>query len=108
MRATAGVCHDYRRDRDDSCNGPVADPPSSKYDRLITRAKSGPAAKTIVVDPCDETSLRGPVDAAEAGIIVPILVGPVAKIEATAREHGIDVSRLELVDAPHSDAAAAK
>ena len=88
--------------------GPVADPPGSKYDRLITRAKSVPAAKTIVVHPCDETSLRGPIDAADAGIIVPILVGPVDKIKATARQHGIDVSRFELVDAPHSDAAAAK
>src|SRR5262249_25396592 len=88
--------------------GPVADPPGSKYDRLIARAKSVPATKTIVVHPCDETSLRGPVEAAEAGIIVPILVGPVAKIKATARQHEIDVTRFELVDAPHSDAAAAK
>src|SRR5205814_2343132 len=44
--------------------------------------------------------LRGPIDPAEAGIIVPILVGPVTKIKATARQHGIDVSRFELVDAP--------
>jgi phosphate acetyltransferase len=87
--------------------GPVADPPGSKYDRLIARAKSA-QAKTVVVHPCDETSLRGAVDAAAAGIIVPILVGPVAKIKAVAGQHGLDISRFELVDAPHSDAAAAK
>ena len=41
-------------------------------------------------------------------LIQPILVGPAAKITAAAREHGVDISRFELVDAPHSDAAAAK
>ncbi|HEX2656467.1 MAG TPA: phosphate acetyltransferase [Xanthobacteraceae bacterium] len=81
---------------------------TSKYDRLIARAKSVPPAKTLVVHPCDETSLRGAVDAAEAGIIIPILVGPAAKIRAVAREYGMDISKFELVDVPHSDAAAAK
>ena len=67
-----------------------------------------PAATTIVVYPCDETSLRGPVEAAEAGIIVPILVGPAAKITAVAREHRSRHRRFEIVDVPHSEAAAAK
>jgi phosphate acetyltransferase len=88
--------------------GPLADPPGSKYDRLIARAKSVPAAQTVVVHPCDETSLRGPIEAAEAGIIVPILVGPAAKIGAVAREHGLNIDRYQIVDVPHSDAAAAK
>src|SRR5712691_13488644 len=70
--------------------GPVGDPPASKYERLIARAKQGSAATTIVVHPCDETSLRGPVEAAQAGIIGPIFVGPAAKISAVAREHGLD------------------
>ena len=67
-----------------------------------------PPVATIVVHPCDETSLRGAVEAAEAGIIIPILVGPVAKISAVAREHHLDISRFQIVDVPHSDAAAAK
>ncbi len=71
-------------------------------------AKAVPASPTLVVHPCDETSLRGPVEAAEAGIIMPILVGPAAKITAVARENGINIDRLELVDVPHSEAAAAK
>jgi phosphate acetyltransferase len=82
--------------------------PRPNYERLIARAKQVPPAKTVVVHPCDETSLRGAVEAAEAGIIVPILVGPKAKIAAAARQHGIDVSRFEIVDVPHSDDAAAK
>ena len=41
-------------------------------------------------------------------IIQPILVGPVHKINAAANEHGFDISRFEIIDAPHSEAAAAK
>jgi phosphate acetyltransferase len=80
--------------------------PHAKYERLITRAKSVQPAKTLVVHPCDETSLRGPVEAAEAGIIVPILVAPAAKLKAVASKHGIDIAKYEIVDVPHSDAAA--
>jgi phosphate acetyltransferase len=87
---------------------PMAHPPASKYDRLIQKAKEVPAATTIVVHPCDETSLRGATEAAEAGIIVPILVGPEAKIKAAARENGLDIGRYPIVPAGHSDEAAAK
>jgi phosphate acetyltransferase len=82
--------------------------PGAKYDRLIAAAKAIPPATTIVVHPCDESSLRGAADAAEAGIIKPVLVGPSAKIKAVAFKHGIDISPFELIDAPHSEGAAAK
>ena len=87
--------------------GPLSQPPGSKYDGLIARAK-GIAARTVVAHPCDETSLRGVTEAAEAGIITPILVGPAAKISAVAREHGLGIGKFELVDVPDSEAAAAK
>ncbi|WP_249144038.1 phosphate acetyltransferase [Bradyrhizobium lablabi] len=80
----------------------------TKYDRLIAAAKAVSAVPTVVVHPCDETSLRGAIDSAAAGIIKPLLVGPEAKIKATATKHGLDIAGLEIVDAPHSDAAAAK
>jgi phosphate acetyltransferase len=83
-------------------------PPHAKYERLIARAKEFPPVPTVVVHPCDETSLRGAVEAAQEGLIVPILVGPLAKIEEVARQHGIDIGKYECVDAPHSEAAAAK
>ena len=81
---------------------------AKKYDKLIAAAKAVPSVSTIVVHPCDETSLRGAVDSAEAGIIQPILVGPEAKIRNTADKYGLDISRFEIVAAPHSEAAAAK
>src|SRR4030081_3304513 len=86
----------------------VAHTPHAKYERLIARARQVPAATTIVVHPCEESALRGPIEAGEAGIIVPILVGAGAKIPAVAREHGLDIGRFEVVDVPHSEAAAAK
>jgi phosphate acetyltransferase len=78
-----------------------------KYERLIARCKSLPPTRTAVAHPCDESSLRAAIDAAKAGLIAPILVGPHVRIEAVAKEHGIDISNLEIVDAPHSEASAA-
>ena len=83
-------------------------PSPSKYDRLIAAAKSIPPAATLVVHPCDESSLRGVVEAAVVGLITPTLVGPVQKIKEVASRHGIDIAAFEIVDAPHSEAAAAK
>jgi phosphate acetyltransferase len=78
----------------------------AKYERLIARAREVPAAATLVVHPCDETSLRGTAEAAEAGLIAPTLVGPSAKISRVAGEFAIDITRFPVVDVPHSDAAA--
>ncbi|KWV50466.1 phosphate acetyltransferase [Bradyrhizobium macuxiense] len=80
----------------------------TKYDKLIAATKAIPPVPTIVVHPCDETSLRGAVDSAGAGIIQPILVGPNAKIGDTAGKYGLDISGFEIVDAAHSEEAAAK
>ncbi len=80
----------------------------SKYDRLIAAAKTMPAVSTVVVHPCDETSLRGALDSAQAGIIRPILVGPEGKIRDTARKFGLDIAGFEIVAAAHSEEAAAK
>jgi len=79
-----------------------------KYERLIAATRDIRAIPCAVAHPCDASSLEGAVEAARAGIIAPILVGPRHKIEAAAREAGLDVARLELVDVPHSHAAAAK
>lgn len=76
------------------------------YERLLARAKKLPAVPTAVVHPCDAASLTGALDAARIGLIVPILVGPAAKIQAVARQADVSLSHVEVVDAPHSDAAA--
>ena len=79
-----------------------------KYDRLIAAARDGSPAPTVVAHPCDETALRAATAAAGEGLIRPILVGPAARIVAVAAEHGIDIAGIEIVNAPHSHAAAAR
>jgi len=79
-----------------------------KYQRLIDAAKALPPVPTAVVHPCDQSSLAGALDAAKLGLIRPLLVGPKAKIQAVAKQFKLDIGSCELVDAPHSHAAAAK
>jgi phosphate acetyltransferase len=87
---------------------PLGEPPPSKYERLIARAKQSAPPTTIVAYPCEETALRGPLEAAESGIIVPVFVGPAAAISSLARKHKLDIDRFEIVDVPDADAAAAR
>jgi phosphotransacetylase/acyl dehydratase len=77
-----------------------------KFRRLIARAEALPPQKTAVVHPCDESSLQAALDAARENLLTPILVGPLAKIQRVADKLGADLSAFELVDAPHSHAAA--
>src|SRR4029079_15295766 len=79
-----------------------------KYDRLITAATEKEAVATAVAHPCDETSLKGALEAGEAGLIKPILVGPKDKIAAGGKQFSLDIRRIDIVDVPHSQAAAAK
>jgi phosphate acetyltransferase len=87
---------------------PDTSPTPSKYDRLIAGARDGTPAVTIVAHPCDETSLRGAIDAAAEQLIEPVLVGPEGKIRSVAAKHGIDLTGRKIVDAAHSQDAAAR
>ncbi|TDH60850.1 bifunctional enoyl-CoA hydratase/phosphate acetyltransferase [Dankookia rubra] len=78
-----------------------------KLARLVARAvAAGPALPCAVVHPVDAASLAGAMEAAEAGLIVPILVGPAARIRAAAAAGGIDLAGAAIEDVPHSHAAA--
>jgi phosphotransacetylase len=81
---------------------------SGKYELLIERTKGMPAVTTAVAHPCDEVSLGAAVEAAQMGIITPLLVGPEPKLRTVAQKFGLDLSPYELIDAPHSHGAAAK
>ncbi len=81
---------------------------TGKYERLLERCKSLAAIPTAVAHPCEESALTGAVEAAHAGLIEPILVGPAARIEETARSANIDLGKLEIVDAAHSMESAKK
>ena len=81
-------------------------PKHEKYNELIARCKALPPVPTAVAHPCDESSLKGAIEAAELGILRPILVGPRARIEAIAAQFQINIAGYEIVDVPHSHAAA--
>ncbi|MGY4827627.1 phosphate acetyltransferase [Sphaerotilaceae bacterium SBD11-9] len=77
-----------------------------KYQRLIDFCKTLPPTPTAVAHPCDRSSLEGALQAAELGLIDPILVGPKARIEATAKENDLDLGKVQIVDTPYSEASA--
>jgi len=79
-----------------------------KYQRLLDYCRTLPPTPTAVAHPCDESSLRGAVDAARLGLIAPILVGPRARIEAIAAQYTIDITGLPIVDSQHSHDSADK
>ena len=79
-----------------------------KYNRLLDFCRSLPPTPTAVAHPCDESSLRGAIDAARLGLITPILVGPRARIEAIAKQFDIDISGVAIEDTPFSQASAAR
>jgi phosphate acetyltransferase len=79
-----------------------------RYQRLLESCRSLAPTPTAAVHPCDQSSLEGAIDAARLGLIAPILVGPQSRIETVAKEFGIDISGVAVVDAPFSHASAEK
>ena len=80
---------------------------TGKYERLLERYRGLDPVPTAVAYPCEETALAGAIEAAQKGLIVPILVGPAGKIRSLAAKHAADLERMRIVDAPDSGDAAA-
>jgi phosphate acetyltransferase len=55
-----------------------------RFDEMLARRKGKPALPTAVVHPCSEDALAGAIEAAHAGLIEPVLVGPQEKIRQIA------------------------
>ncbi|MEI2686160.1 MAG: bifunctional enoyl-CoA hydratase/phosphate acetyltransferase [Cypionkella sp.] len=79
----------------------------ARHAQLVAAAQAVGAIATAVIHPCDADSLLGALAARDAGLIVPVLVGPLAKIRAVAVAQGVSLDGIELVDTAHSHAAAA-
>jgi phosphate acetyltransferase len=79
-----------------------------KYERLITATRKLAPLPTAIAHPCDESSLRGAVEAAQAGMIVPILVGPKERMRSIATSVGLDIAGFDMIDVAYSQAAAEK
>ncbi|HUD41688.1 MAG TPA: bifunctional enoyl-CoA hydratase/phosphate acetyltransferase [Dokdonella sp.] len=77
-------------------------------ERLLAHVAPLEAVRTAVVHPCDAPSLSAALQARDAGLIVPVLVAPRARLEAVAAEAGLDLAGVAIEDVPHSHAAAAR
>jgi phosphotransacetylase len=81
---------------------------TGKYESLLAACSQLSPVATAVAYPCEESALRAAVEAAQAGLIQPILAGPADTLRAIARRAKIDLAPYAVVDAPDSRAAAAK
>jgi len=77
-----------------------------RFRQVIEQARSLGPIRTAVVHPVDRNALLGAVDAARAGLIVPVLVGPETKIRAVAAAESVDLAPYALVATRHSHEAA--
>jgi phosphate acetyltransferase len=78
----------------------------AKFNSLLSLVKDQPPVRCAVVHPCDRESLRGAMDAAQLGLIVPVLIGPEERLRRLAQEVEVDLNGVELINVPHSHAAA--
>ena len=85
-----------------------AEPTAHAYDDLLKRCRSLDPIVTAVAFPCETTALTAVVEAADARLITPILVGPRQEITQIAQEAELNITRFEIVDVPDAGAAAAK
>ena len=69
------------------------------FHQFIERCKTLPAITTAVVWPLSDVALRGAVEAAEEGLIVPTLIGDEAEIKALAVKIGVNVSSYAFAQA---------
>ena len=81
---------------------------SGKYEKLLERCLTLEPVPTAVVHPCEISALTGALEAAEKGLIKPILVGPLKKIKEVAAAGKLDLGNMEIVDTPHSHGSATK
>lgn len=76
------------------------------FEELLVRCSDLPPMPTAVAHPCDAASLSGAVEAAEKGLLAPVLVGPEHRIKAVAEAEGLDISPYKLVGTKHSHQSA--
>lgn len=77
---------------------------------LLDQAKAQGPIPVAVAYPCDAGSLQAAMQAAQAGLITPLLVGPEARIRAAAQSVGLDLAGASIhstADDPRAAAAQA-
>lgn len=86
----------------------IQNKPHAYYQAIINKKDALPPIVTAVVHPVDKNSLEGAIESAKEGLIIPVLIGPEAKIRAVALAENIDLSPYAIIPTEHSHAAAEK
>ncbi len=76
------------------------------YEAFISEALHQPALKTGIVHPCTPDTIKAAIDARDQGLLIPVLIGPLAKIQRAADEAGVSLAGIEIESVEHSHAAA--
>lgn len=79
-----------------------------RFHAILQRCEGLEGLRTAIVHPVKAEALEAVADAVKAKLIIPILIGPMAKIKAAAKEAKVDLSKWETIDTEHSHAAASK
>ncbi len=82
------------------------------YRAIINGAKALPSIRVAIIHPVDAAAIEAAVEAADEGLITPVLIGPRQRVLQAAAEYtalrGGDLSNWDLIDVDHSHAAAEK
>jgi phosphate acetyltransferase len=78
------------------------------HQHIISMTTGLEPIRIAVVHPVDSNALLGAIEAAQANLIIPILIGPAARIRSVAAAQNVDVSPYILIPTEHSHAAAEK
>ncbi len=79
-----------------------------RLEALVERCNDLKPMLTGVVHPCSTDALAGAVDAAVAGLIVPVLFGPEAQIRKIAEQAHLDISKYRIVATHDAEDSALK
>jgi phosphotransacetylase/acyl dehydratase len=75
---------------------------------ILGRAANGKPATAAIVYPIHTGSLTAALESAQAGLITPLLIGPVSLMQAAAAAAGLDIAAFRTIEAPTPAAAAAQ
>lgn len=79
-----------------------------RYERFIRQAKALPMLRAAIVHPCSPEAILAAVEIRDEGLLLPILIGPEAKIHAAAEQAGVVLDGIPIEAVEHSHAAAAR
>ncbi len=79
---------------------------SQPHEILLSLGKNLEPVRCAVVHPCSLEALRSALEARDYGLVDPVLVGPEERIRNLAEGNGLDLSGMDIVPAPYSQASA--